>query len=313
VTSPKDFLQHFEERIHALAVSQDLIVSNDWAGVQIGDLVHLQLAHLRESIGDRIVLQGPDLTLEPNAAQMLGIVFHELGTNAVKYGALATDRGRVSVSWSIENEAHGRRSLAIEWAESGGPKVAPPTRRGFGSVVLERMATASLGGLALTDYNEDGVRWRFRGPCGRVIKGAQEERDGAPMPVPQSHGGIRILVVEDEMLVAFELAAILGDAGYVVLGPARSVAEANACLDAEKCDGAILDVNLGGETAEPLAHRLMAEGVPFVTVSGYSREQQPKGFQRAPFLSKPIRPQALLAELGMLLDNRARSISSLGH
>jgi PAS domain S-box-containing protein len=305
VTSPKDFLRHFEERIHALAVSQDLIVSNDWAGVRMADLVHLQLGHLRESIDERIAITGPDLTLKPNAAQMLGIVFHELGTNAVKYGALATDGGRVSVTWSIESEPHGRRSLAIEWIESGGPAVAPPKRRGFGSVVLERMATASLGGLAVMDFREGGVSWRFRAPCGRVIEGALDELKGAITPAPKPDGRARILVVEDEMLVAFELVASLTDAGYVVLGPARSVAEANACLDAEGCDCAVLDVNLGGETVEPFANRLVEAGVPFVTVSGYSREQQPETFRRAPFLSKPIRPQALLAQLATLLESRA--------
>jgi DNA-binding response OmpR family regulator len=101
--------------------------------------------------------------------------------------------------------------------------------------------------------------------------------------------------VEDEPLVAMEFSQTLSEAGFVVIGPAESVARALALLAQFGCDAAVLDINLGTETSEPVARELIKLGVPFTTISGYSREQLPANMRTAPLLGKPVSPAMLIA------------------
>lgn len=112
-----------------------------------------------------------------------------------------------------------------------------------------------------------------------------------------SGAGRRALVVEDEPLLAMDVADQLTDEGFEVLGPATSVADALRLLDELGCDVAVLDIHLGHENSEPVALALKSRGTPFVVVSGNSLKHFPPGFQGAPFLSKPISPSALTATL----------------
>jgi DNA-binding response OmpR family regulator len=112
----------------------------------------------------------------------------------------------------------------------------------------------------------------------------------------------RVLVVEDEPLIAFDVADYLQMAGFEVVGPAASVTAALKLLESHGCDIAVLDVNLGRETAAPIADALAAKSLPFVALSGYSIDQLPKGFQNAPMLTKPVDPKKLIAELRRRLD-----------
>src|SRR6185295_3946750 len=107
----------------------------------------------------------------------------------------------------------------------------------------------------------------------------------------------RVLVVEDDALLGLDLTEQLTDAGLEVVGPAVSVAKALKLIGQTGCDAAVLDVNLGRETAEPVALELRARGTPFVVLSGYSSDQHPLGFHGAPMLSKPARPEELIALL----------------
>ena len=107
----------------------------------------------------------------------------------------------------------------------------------------------------------------------------------------------RVLVVEDDALLALDIVRLLEDAGLEVVGPATSVAKALRLIGDHGCDVAVLDVNLGKETSEPIACELQARGTPFVVLSGYSSEQHPPGLRGAPVLSKPARPSNLVATL----------------
>ncbi|MFZ1108237.1 MAG: response regulator [Rhodomicrobium sp.] len=111
----------------------------------------------------------------------------------------------------------------------------------------------------------------------------------------------RVLVVEDEPLIAFDVADHLREAGFEVAGPAASVPAALKLLEAGGCDLAVLDVNLGRETAAPIAAALAARSLPFIALSGYSSGQFPAGFENAPVLTKPVDPKQLVAELRRLL------------
>jgi PAS domain S-box-containing protein len=168
---PRDFIGCFAERIGALAASQNLLIRNEWQGVDIEDLVRAQLAHFADLIGSRIVVDGPLLRLKPASAQAIGLALHELATNAGKYGALSTDRGRVDVCWGIDGD-----SLVMSWTERDGPPVSAPKRRGFGTTVIETMANHSLDGVVDLDYAPSGVTWRLACPAANAL----ERRDSRP-------------------------------------------------------------------------------------------------------------------------------------
>jgi two-component sensor histidine kinase len=163
--SPEDFVERFSERVQALSASQDLLVRNDWQGVDVEDLVRAQLAHFADLIGSRIILQAAKLRLKPASAQAIGLALHELATNAGKYGALSTDNGQVNISWGIENDA-----FTMSWIERGGPFVPPPGRRGFGTTVMEAMAARSLGGSVDLDFPSSGVTWRLTCPAANALE-----------------------------------------------------------------------------------------------------------------------------------------------
>ena len=300
-TSPVDFVTRFEERVQGLAAAQDLLVKSEWKAVSLRELIRSQLAHFKQLIGDRIELHGPDVQVVPNAAQNIGMAVHELATNAGKYGALSNLTGRVDVTWTMLSGQRGGPLFEMSWEERGGPPVTKPARRGFGSQVIGDMVNMSLGCKAEIDYAATGFRWRIACPAQKIVENAEAATIQGSMPTPAS-GSKRVLVVEDEAMIAMEIAAILSDAGFTVVGPAASVAQALALIERTGCEAAVLDINLGNETAEPIARVLSASATPFVTTSGYSREQQPAAFRNAPLISKPVRSELLIAEIRKCLS-----------
>jgi PAS domain S-box-containing protein len=168
--NPEDFIARFSERIQALSANQDLLVRNEWNGVEVGDLVRAQLAHFVGLIGTRIAVRGPSLRLRASAAQAIGLALHELATNAGKYGALSTDKGCVAVTW-----ATGGDNFTMNWIESDGPLVSTPGRRGFGTIVMEMMAERSVAGKVDLEYAPSGVTWRLSCPTVNAL-----EPDGPP-------------------------------------------------------------------------------------------------------------------------------------
>jgi PAS domain S-box-containing protein len=171
---PDDFIGCFAERIQALAANQDLLIRNDWQGVDVEDLVRAQLAHFVDLIGSRIVVDGPQLRLKPASAQAIGLALHELATNAGKYGALSTDKGRVDVCWGT---ADG--TLIMSWSERDGPPVAAPKRRGFGTTVIETMATHSLDGAVDLDYSPSGLTWHLACPATNALERGEGRQTAA--------------------------------------------------------------------------------------------------------------------------------------
>ena len=162
--NPEDFIERFSERVQALSANQDLLVRNEWRGVEIEDLVRAQLALFADLIGSRIAVQGPKLRLMAASAQAIGLALHELATNAGKYGALSTDRGRVDVCWGIAGD-----NLTMSWTEREGPLVSAPRRRGFGTIVMGAMAERSLNGTVDLDFRASGLTWRLICPAASAL------------------------------------------------------------------------------------------------------------------------------------------------
>lgn len=302
--TPEDFVRRFDERIRALAASQDLLVKAEWKGVGLNELIRSQLAHFGGLIDGRIILKGPPLTLSPSAAQGLGMAIHELATNAGKYGALSNDAGRVDIEWGLKAE-NGEESFTIAWRERSGPPVKAPVRSGFGSIVTCRMAEKSLNAKVELEYQPAGLAWTLECPAEALMESASQ----APKkirPEHQAHGKPRILVVEDETFVGLFIEQLLQDQGFDVLGPANSVAQALALLN--RCDAALLDISLGDETSEPIAKELARQGKPFVVMSGYGGDKLPDAFDGAAAVMKPIQSELLLEQLKRCLekDSHAR-------
>ena len=251
----RDFLREFLERIQALSRGHDLVIATEWKPVDLRNLVGSQLAHFKSIIGRRIRLDGPDVEVSAAQAQTLGLAFHELATNASKYGALSNDTGTVDVTWSLGDGEHP--PLAICWKESGGPAAVAPVRRGFGSVVTRELVESALQARVRVDYTEDWLTWSL------------ETRDGATvLPETGAARAARVLVVEDEALLAMDLADTLDTAGFEVVGPVGDVDDALALIETDSIDFAILDINLGPRTSEAIAQRLKTSGTPFIALSG---------------------------------------------
>jgi PAS domain S-box-containing protein len=298
-TKPDDFLPRFQARVQALAASHDILVGNKWKGADLHEVARSQLAHFRDLMGKRITLTGPPVFASAAAAQALGMAFHELATNATKYGALSDESGRVELGWKTAQDAEGNQVFAIEWTESGGPPVTPPASSGFGSTVICRLAERSLNAKVELAYARMGLSWRLQCPRGVVEEAATGAlpKHKAAEPQEPSARRLRVLVVEDEAIVALEIEENLREAGFEVVGPAARVAEALELLNEFGCDAAVLDINLGTETSEPIALLLSEKRTPFVTVSGYSQDQRPRGFSSGAFLAKPLRQEHLVAQL----------------
>jgi PAS domain S-box-containing protein len=162
---PEDFIERFSERIQALSANQDLLVRNAWNGVDIEDLVCAQLALFADLIGSRISVRGPKLWLKTASAQTIGLVLHELATNAGKYGALSTNKGRVDVSWGTEGD-----TFTMSWTERDGPPVSAPKQRGFGTEVIGAMAEYSVDGAVDLHYAPSGVTWRLNCPAANALE-----------------------------------------------------------------------------------------------------------------------------------------------
>lgn len=164
-----DFVDRFGERLKALAAGHDLLLQNAWKIVPLDDLIRAQLAHFAGLLGGRITIAGPALPLRPDAAQALGMAFHELATNAAKYGALSNEAGRIAVGWSIETDAPAEACFLLSWVERDGPPVDEPDSVGFGSRVTVDMVEASLGGAVSVEFAASGLAWRLTCPAAQVL------------------------------------------------------------------------------------------------------------------------------------------------
>ena len=169
--SLEEFENRFNSRLHGLAASHDILVSQSWQGAPLADLVRQQLAPFIEVGSSRLELVGPEVVLAVRAAQAIGMALHELATNASKHGALSASPGIVRVSWAFDDAGAHPRPLRLSWAELGGPPATAPTRKGFGYLVIERMAASAVSGEAVLEFSPEGLRWVLTIPALNLVTG----------------------------------------------------------------------------------------------------------------------------------------------
>ena len=161
-----DFVTAIESRIGSLAGTHELLSQNHWNGVSLEELIRRQLVPFASS---NIEIVGPRIMFRPEAAQSLAMVFHELSTNAAKYGALSSPRGRLSVRWQWLPNGAGQNRVAIEWEESGGPVVSGSESRGFGTEIVRELIPHETGGIVDLAFPSAGVRCRLELPADSVV------------------------------------------------------------------------------------------------------------------------------------------------
>jgi PAS domain S-box-containing protein len=154
--SPADARDAVERRLFALSRAHDVLTRENWESAGIGEIVRQAMEPYMSHGAERFALAGPDVRLAPRVALAVAMALQELATNAVKYGALSTLEGRIAVRWSLDRAEAGPR-LLLRWEESGGPPVAPPQRRGFGSRLIERSLAQDLDGAARIEFAPGGV------------------------------------------------------------------------------------------------------------------------------------------------------------
>jgi len=278
-----------EGRIKALSRAHTVLSHSRWQGADLAGLVEEELAPYRTNEPDKVIAYGPHVLLQPAAAQTLALALHELVTNAAKYGALSSISGRVQLTWELRPG-----NLVLHWGETGGPPVQKPGAPGFGTRIITASIERQLCGKTLFDWRPDGLRCELTVPRNEKteqqpehVAGSRRDKD-AGADAKLMVAGNRIMVVEDEALVAMIVSDALVDLGYSVVGPFSRAADAVAAIRNEEVDAAILDINLGGELVYPLAQQLTDHKVPFMFITGYGTESIDGRFADVPVLQKPI-------------------------
>ncbi|TAJ82340.1 HWE histidine kinase domain-containing protein [Reyranella sp.] len=300
--STPEFVTTVEGRIHALAATHNLLSATHWQGASLGKIVDEEMAPYRTDHRDRITVGGPPATLLPATAQAMALAVHELATNAAKYGAFSTDTGHLSLLWQVDDQA-----LVVEWTETGGPPTSEPKSLGFGLSIVRSSIEAQFRGGVLYEWLPQGLHCRLSIPRAQLVASGPapitEQPPVKPLPTRSNRSltGHRLLMVEDEVLVGIMAKRILEDLGATVIGPYGNLAEGLAAARSERFDAAILDFNLAGELADPLADLLIAYGVPFAFITGYQRDSIDRRYTSIPLLSKPLEADALEGVLLSLL------------
>ncbi|HEY4264309.1 MAG TPA: PAS domain-containing protein [Micropepsaceae bacterium] len=167
--SMTDFRRRFSQRLQGLAASHDLLVQQNWQRGDLAELVARQLAPFDEIADGRLDAGGPGVSLDAGAVQNIGLLFHELATNASKYGALSVPEGKVIIRWTLDPAEAKSRCLRLSWTERGGPPVETPAHKGFGLIVIERTVAAALNGSVSVEFAPEGLACTLAIPTSHVI------------------------------------------------------------------------------------------------------------------------------------------------
>jgi two-component sensor histidine kinase/CheY-like chemotaxis protein len=296
-----DYIGALDGRIGALSNDHRLLAGSRWEGAELNRLVDEEFAPYRAGGKERVSVRGPVVVLPPATAQTIALALHELATNAAKYGALSAEAGRVDLTWCVEDG-----KLELFWIESGGPEIAPPSRRGYGSRAIVAGVERQLGGVVKFDWQPSGLRCTMSIPHDpgkesfRRVQADVGQGDGAPAQSSDPDDK-RVLLVEDEPLVSMMLADMLSAFGHKVDGPYSRFSDAILAAKSNNLQAGILDVNLGGEKTYAVADILANRKIPFAFVTGYGPDTIVSEFSHAPVLQKPIEAAKLHALLQQIV------------
>ncbi len=295
--SVASFASALDGRIHAMSSAHDLLRQSSWTGVDLHELVEGALAPFRSRSNNDIVVDGDRIRLTSKFGQSMALVLHELVTNAVKHGALSMPGGKVSVNWSRVATPDGDK-IAFSWLERGGPFCAKPARNGFGLAVI-RSAASECGGVAEMTFASEGFQFNFEGELSSrtqmvgtrhiaIVPKVRAPLPAANIPAPKN---CRILLIEDEALIAMQLKLDLEAEGHTIIGPYGQLSEGLRAASEAEFDIALLDINLGADNSAPIAEILDRMMIPFAFTTGYNDLVfLPPRLREYPHLTKPYNP-----------------------
>jgi light-regulated signal transduction histidine kinase (bacteriophytochrome) len=306
----EDFVSLVDGRIHALARAHNQITDDHWGPAPLRVLIDAEAAAFLAGQADRVRIEGPRVLLNPQAYSTMALVVHELVTNSAKYGSLS-DSGRVDLSWRFDING----DLLLHWRESGGPAVQPPTRKGFGSTIIDRSLPYDLGGEASIEFPTEGVQAFFRIPARHVSEAKDQSGPAISFPAPPPIivqgkeepilDGRDVLLVEDSLIIALDAEDILKRLGARRVSPAANVEQALSLIGRESPALAVLDINLGSQTSYPIANRLNELGIPFLFATGYGEQAQlPNQHRSRTVVQKPYTLENLTRALTALLEQQ---------
>lgn len=295
-----DYTRSFEGRLRALAYAHDQSFAGAEGG-ELADLIEAEAAmHRFGNMPDRIQVSGEPLGLSEHSFGVFALLLHEMMTNAAKYGSLSVPSGKLDVSWSLTDEGDCR----LLWIESGGPEVITPTRRGFGSNLIEKTIAHDLGGTVDIDFDPAGLRATIVLPSEhlRAVSGDRRAVEANPDTAVTHLDGLRVLLVEDQSLIAMDTEELLRALGAAEVTVAANVKSALASIAVSAPDCAVLDLNLGGTTSEDVARELGRLRVPYVFATGYrDGSSVPEGFEAIPVVRKPVSENSLSVALSSVV------------
>lgn len=307
----EDFVALVDGRIHALARAHNQITDDHWGPAPLRALIDAEAAAFLAGQADRVSVEGPPVLLNPQAYSTMALVVHELVTNSAKYGSLS-DSGQVHIGW----ERADNGDLLISWRESGGPPVQAPTRKGFGTTIIDRSVPYDLGGEARVEYRLPGVEANFRipakhvsepkdhsGPAIRFAKPAQRSTGAIPDQVIKDHN---VLLVEDSLIISLDAEDILKRLGAAHVMTASTVEGALDILSNATPSLALLDINLGDHTSFAVADRLLELGIPYLFATGYGEQAQlPAEHKARTVVQKPYTLENVARAMPELLQEAA--------
>ena len=301
----KGYIAAVEGRIAALSRAHTLLSEARWQGADLNKLIDEELAPYQSKDKKRMVAKGPQVWLTPAAAQALALALHELATNAGKYGALSSESGEILLVWDSSPDG-----LVLRWTESGGPRVKEPRSQGLGTKIIAAMVESQLHGNTKFDWHPEGLRCTLTLPRGNeATQPSVSSRDAMvhdAILLPTELAANKVMLVEDDFLVAMMMKEMLTELGLVVLGPFGTAAEAITAAQEGEFDVAVLDINLRGEPVYPVAELLIDRGVPLIFVSGYGPEGVDKRFANVPILQKPVELRTLKNVFTTVLNDSAK-------
>lgn len=302
-----------QERFKALGRAHDLAMSSTEDG-SLRNLLAAEIAPYSSGEG-KIILNGPDLFVTDRALSLLALLFHELTTNAVKYGALSTPAGQLTITWTSDLSTD---FCHIRWQERNGPVVRAPTRSGFGSLLIERAITHDLGGSATTSFDPEGITVDIRLPTSALVSTTHQNTENSVIQtetVPDQKTdqsnllqGKTVLILEDEFLIALDMQdTLISDFGANAI-IASDVPSALDIVHTSPIDIAFLDMNLNDVSSAPVATLLMEKSIPFMYATGYTKENLPSApLPTVPVLEKPYIASEAASALSTVLANHGCS------
>ena len=303
------FVEGLDKRIRSMAKAHSLLTQSRWEGVSVDGLLREELEPYIQALGS-IQLTGVDAVLTPKSALALSLALHELATNAAKFGAFSKAGGSVAVDWHLRDDG----GIGLSWSESGGPVVEPPTRRGFGSNLIERALAMETDGHAAIRYERAGVICDIILPASSlVVLTAKQIATTVEVPkidlietaIPPRP---RILLVEDSFLLVLTVEAMCEELGWEVVGPATRLKSALLLAEAENIDAALLDVNLDGEMSWEVAMILKKRGIPFAFSTGYDEgDLLPENLVGTRIVTKPYHLDEVERSLRQLMTTKVAS------